>query len=170
MKEEWSRICQMIMDNTNMSAGEAEQHFGVGRGSGRTWRYWVAKQRLARDYLRTNIVQRARAEGLLTADDLVVLSEMAAGADVSLLQPLVVPGVGDEFEITPRAAAFELWMWIRNPNCTQSRYMLAQLRRSGLETEYKRLAELVAAQVADLDDATALAWIRASYLTLFSRS
>ena len=171
MKEEWARICQMIMDNTSMSPSEAEQHFGVGGGSGRTWRYWVAKQRLARDYLRTNIVRRARAEGLLTADDLVVLSKMAASGDVSLLQPpLPVPGVGDEFEITPREAAFELWMWIRNRNCKQSRYMLAQLRRSGLETEYKRRAELVADQVADLDDETALAWIRASYLTLFSLS
>jgi hypothetical protein len=83
-----------------------------------------------------------------------------------LLPRLVVPEVG--FEITPREAAFELLDWVRNAK--MSRYMLAQLGHSGLEREYKLLAKLVADQVADLDDATALAWIKASYLTLFSRS
>jgi hypothetical protein len=166
MKEEWSLICWMIMRNRDLTPPQAERYFGVGKGDGRTWRYWMAGQRLARDYSRTSIVRRARAEGLLTKDNLAVLRKMAAGADVSLLPPLVVPEVG--LEITPREAVFELWEWLRERS--QSRYMVAQLRRSGLETEYKRLAELVADQVADLDDATALAWIKASYLTLFSRS
>lgn len=166
MKEEWSEICRLILDNAKMSPAEAERYFGVGSGCGRTWRYWRGKQRVARDSSRDGIVKRACAEGLLTAGDLEELRKKPSGAVGLLLPRLVVPEVG--FEITPREAAFELLDWVRNAK--MSRYMLAQLGHSGLEREYKLLAKLVADQVADLDDATALAWIKASYLTLFSRS
>lgn len=168
-KTEWSMICLEILRNSNMSAPQAERHFGIGTGSGRTWRYWIDGERLARDYARENLILRAKAEGFLTAASITTIKKMAAGADVFALPPLEVPEIPADAEMRPEEAAFELWQWMKKRKT--SRFMTSVLRYGGLEDEYQRRAEWVEQQILDrnLDDTTAIAWIKNSYLTQFSR-
>lgn len=168
-KVEWSLICLAILRNGNLSAPQAEQYFGVGTGSGRTWRYWIDGERLARDYVRETLIGRAKTEGLLTAANLQEIRKMAAGADVTALPALEVPEVPADAAMRPTEAAFELWQWMKKGK--PSRWMVAVLRRAGLEAEYQRRAEWVEKQIEDrgLDDTTAITWIKNSYFTQFSR-
>lgn len=168
-KTEWSMICLEILRNSNMSAPQAERHFGIGTGSGRTWRYWIDGERLARDYVREKVVNLAKAEGFLPATSIAAIKKMAAGADVSMLPVLEVPEIPADAEMRPEEAAFDLWLWMKKRKT--SRFMTAVLRLDGLADEYERQAELVERQIGDLglDDTTAIAWIKNSYVTQFSR-
>ena len=168
-KVEWSLICLAILRNGNMSAPQAEQYFRVGTGGGRAWRYWIDGERLARSCAREKLIGRAKAEGLLTAANLHEIRRMAAGADVSALPPLEVPEIPADVEMRPEEAAFDLWQWMKKRKT--SRFLAAVLRHDGLEAEYQRRAEWVERQIVDrgLDDTTALAWIKNSYITQFSR-
>lgn len=168
-KAEWSMICLEILRNSNMSAPQAEQHFGVGTGGGRTWRYWIDGERLARDYVRESVISRAKAEGFLNATSIATIKKMAAGADVSALPHLEVPEIPADAEMRPEEAAFELWQWMKKRKT--SRFMSSVLRHDGLEAEYQRRAEWVEQQIEDrgLDDMTAINWIKSSYLTRFAQ-
>lgn len=168
-KVEWSMICLEILRNSNMSAPQAEQYFGVGTGSGRTWRYWIDGERLARDYVREKVISRAKAEGFLNAASLTTIKKMAAGADVSALPPLEVPEIPADAEMRPEEAVFELIQWMKKRKT--SRFMSAALRHSGLEDNYFRKAEVVEKQILDsgVDETMAIAWIKASYIMQFSR-
>lgn len=163
LKTEWSMICMQIMRNGGMNAVQAERFFEVGDGSGRTWRYWINGERLARSYIRAAITERAKAEGLLPPESIAVIKKMAVGADVSALPPLDVPEIPADADIPPWEAAFELWRWMRRRKI--GRYLRSELRYAGLEAEYERRAEIVEQQIADrdLDDVTAMAWIRSAY-------
>lgn len=169
-KAEWSLICLAILRNGNMSAPQAERYFGVGTGGGRTWRYWIDGERLARGYVREKVISRAKVDGLLTAANLHEIKRMASGADVSALPPLEVPEVPADAEMRPEEAAFELWQWMKKRKT--SRFMSAVLRHDGLEAEYQRRAEWVERQIEDrgLDDTTAIAWIKNSYIMQSSQS
>lgn len=169
-KTEWSMICLEILRNSNLSAPQAERHFGIGTGGGRTWRYWIDGERLARDYVREKVIGCAKAEGFLPAASITTIKKMAAGADVSALPELEVPKIPADAEMCPEEATFELWQWMKKRKT--SRFMTAVLRYDGLKGEYQRRAEWVEQQIQDrnLDDTTAIAWIKNSYITLFSRS
>jgi hypothetical protein len=168
-KAEWSMICLEILRNSNMSAPQAEQYFEVGAGGGRTWRYWMDGERLARGYVREKVISRARAEGFLNSASLATIKKMAAGADVSALPHLDVPEIPADAEMRPEEAAFELWQWMKKRKT--SRFLSTVLRYYGLESEYQRRAEWVEQQIEDrgLDDTTAINWIKTSYITQFSR-
>ena len=170
-KAEWSMICLEILRNSNMSAPQAEQYFGVGAGGGRTWRYWIDGERLARDYVREKVISRAKAEGFLNAASLTMIKKMAAGADVSALPPLKVkvPEVPADVEMRPVEAALELWRWIKVRKI--SRYLSAALRYDGMEAEYKQRAELIDQEIVEsgVDDTTAIAWIKNGYIKQFSQ-
>lgn len=167
---EWSLICVAIMRNGNMSAPQAERYFGVGTGSGRTWRYWIDGERLARDYVREKLIRRSKDEGLFTSANLNDIKRMAAGADVGALPPLEVPEIPADVEMRPVEAALELWHWIKERKI--SRYLSAALRYDGMEAEYERRAELIDQQIVKcgVDDTTAIVWIKNGYIKQFSQS
>lgn len=164
MKTEWSMICVQILRESGMSFSQAEQHFGVGNGSGRTWRYWVDGERLARQFTREDVISRAKEEGFLTPASIAAIQKMAAGADVSALPYLEVPEIPADAEVRPEEAAIFLWQWIRKRKAP--RFLAAIFRLYGIGSEYRLRAEQVENQInrLDLDDMTALAWIKASYI------
>ena len=171
LRTEWSLICTMIARNANFSATVAEQYFGIGRASGRTWRYWVSGERLARGWQRDFIIKKALADGLLNAASIAIIKKTSAGADVSMLPDLTVPPMPSPSEVSPDEAAIELWQWIRKRKV--SRFMTFLLRLNRLEEEWKQIAELTEKVIADAnidDDTIALAWIKRAYRDQATRS
>jgi len=89
----------MIRRQSGQAAGRLEQEFGVGDGSGRVWRSWMAGTRLARAGLRRKIFRIASENGWLdfSAERIVLalqgLPESAvqnAAVAVSLVHPLIL--------------------------------------------------------------------------------